>query len=104
MAEKKTLEGTTSSVAVRGRTNHLLIDADEMIPKRLAVPADVRNLRTMEHDKRVIEARAKKAVKIRTEHFDVYTRIQHRPFPGGKLLRTPALMLAMSYYRLRDYF
>jgi large subunit ribosomal protein L9 len=34
-----------------------------LIPKRLAVPADVRNLRTMEHDRRVIEARAKKARK-----------------------------------------
>ncbi|HBX43155.1 MAG TPA: 50S ribosomal protein L9 [Deltaproteobacteria bacterium] len=32
-----------------------------LIPKRLAVPADVRNLRALEHDRRVIEARAKKA-------------------------------------------
>ena len=31
-----------------------------LIPKRLAVPADVRNLRALEHDRRVIEARAKK--------------------------------------------
>jgi gamma-glutamylputrescine oxidase len=43
------------------------------------------------------------AIAGQAEHFDVYTRIQHRTFPGGKLLRTPALMLAMSYYRLRDY-
>ncbi len=34
-----------------------------LIPKRLAVQADVRNLRTLEHDRRVIEARAKKARK-----------------------------------------
>src|SRR5512135_2349050 len=34
-----------------------------LIPKQLAVPADVRNVRTLEHDKRVIEARAKKARK-----------------------------------------
>ncbi len=34
-----------------------------LIPRRLAVPADVRNVRTLEHDKRVIEARAKKVRK-----------------------------------------
>ena len=34
-----------------------------LIPKQLAVPADVRNVRTLEHDKRVIEARAKKTRK-----------------------------------------
>lgn len=34
-----------------------------LIPRQLAVPADVRNVRTLEHDKRVIEARAKKARK-----------------------------------------
>ncbi len=34
-----------------------------LIPKQLAVPADVRNVRTLEHDKRAIEARAKKARK-----------------------------------------
>ena len=43
------------------------------------------------------------AIAGQAERFDVYTRIQHRTFPGGKWLRTPALMLAMSYYRLRDY-
>ena len=31
-----------------------------LIPKRWAVLADVRNLRTLEHDRRVIEARSKK--------------------------------------------
>ncbi len=34
-----------------------------LIPKQLAVPADLRNVRTLEHDKRAIEARAKKARK-----------------------------------------
>lgn len=34
-----------------------------LIPKQLAVPADIRNVRTLEHDKRVIEARAKKTRK-----------------------------------------
>jgi gamma-glutamylputrescine oxidase len=36
------------------------------------------------------------------ERFDVFTRIPHMSFPGGRLLRTPALVLAMAWYRLRD--
>jgi large subunit ribosomal protein L9 len=31
-----------------------------LIPRRLAVPADVRNLKALEHERRVIEARARK--------------------------------------------
>lgn len=34
--------------------------------------------------------------------FDTFARIRHRPFPGGRMLRTPALVLGMAYYRLRD--
>ncbi|MDZ7590204.1 MAG: FAD-binding oxidoreductase [Rubrivivax sp.] len=34
--------------------------------------------------------------------FDVFTRLRHRPFPGGAWLRTPALVLGMAWYRLRD--
>jgi gamma-glutamylputrescine oxidase len=34
--------------------------------------------------------------------FDVYARLKHLSFPGGAALRTPALMLAMLWYRLRD--
>lgn len=34
--------------------------------------------------------------------FDVFSRIRHRPFPGGRLLRTPMLMAAMMWFRLRD--
>ncbi len=34
--------------------------------------------------------------------FDVFARLKHRPFPGGAALRTPALVLAMAWYRLRD--
>ncbi len=34
--------------------------------------------------------------------FDVFARLHHRPFPGGALLRTPALVLGMAWYRLRD--
>jgi len=36
------------------------------------------------------------------ERFDVFARLQHRPFPGGSLLRTPSLVLGMAYHRLRD--
>jgi gamma-glutamylputrescine oxidase len=36
------------------------------------------------------------------ERFDVFTRIAHREFPGGALMRRPALVLAMLYYRLKD--
>lgn len=34
--------------------------------------------------------------------FDTFARLKHRAFPGGRLLRTPALVLGMAYYRLRD--
>jgi gamma-glutamylputrescine oxidase len=34
--------------------------------------------------------------------FDVFARLKHRAFPGGDLLRTPALVLAMAWFRLRD--
>jgi gamma-glutamylputrescine oxidase len=37
-----------------------------------------------------------------SERFDVFARIPHREFPGGHLLRRPALVLAMLWYRLRD--
>jgi len=36
------------------------------------------------------------------ERFDVFAKIPHRDFPGGDILRRPALVLAMLYYRLRD--
>lgn len=36
------------------------------------------------------------------EQFDVFARIPHLAFPGGRLLRTPALVLAMAWYRLKD--
>ncbi|PSJ47554.1 FAD-dependent oxidoreductase [Zobellella endophytica] len=36
------------------------------------------------------------------ERFDLFGRIPHHDFPGGRLLRTPALVLAMAWYRLRD--
>ncbi len=42
------------------------------------------------------------AVAGTAERFDLFARIPHREFPGGALLRRPALVLAMLYYRLRD--
>lgn len=42
------------------------------------------------------------AVAGTAERFDVFARIPHRPFPGGRLFRMPALVLAMLWYRLRD--
>ena len=37
-----------------------------------------------------------------TSRFDVFARLRHRPFPGGRWLRTPTLVLGMAWYRLRD--
>ena len=34
--------------------------------------------------------------------FDLFARLKHRAFPGGSLLRTPALVLGMAWYRLKD--
>jgi len=34
--------------------------------------------------------------------FDVFARIPQARFPGGRALRVPALLLATSYYRMRD--
>jgi gamma-glutamylputrescine oxidase len=42
------------------------------------------------------------AVRGQAERFDLFTRIKHHEFPGGRLLRTPSLVLAMLWYRLKD--
>ncbi len=34
--------------------------------------------------------------------FDVFARLRHHRFPGGRLLRTPSLALGMLWHRLRD--
>ena len=36
--------------------------------------------------------------------FDTFARLEHRRFPGGPLLRMPALVAGMAWYRLRDLF
>ncbi|HEY0819565.1 MAG TPA: FAD-binding oxidoreductase [Rhizobacter sp.] len=45
---------------------------------------------------------AAEAIAGQADRFDVYARLRHRPFPGGRWLRMPALVLGMAYYRLRD--
>lgn len=42
------------------------------------------------------------AIAGQSERFDVFGKIRHRAFPGGPVLRTPLLALAMLWYRLRD--
>jgi len=42
------------------------------------------------------------AIDGNASRFDIFARIRHRPFPGGRLLRMPALVAGMAYYRLRD--
>ena len=34
--------------------------------------------------------------------FDLFTKLEHRDFPGGRSLRMPALVLAMLWFRLKD--
>ncbi|GAB3245674.1 NAD(P)/FAD-dependent oxidoreductase [Chitinimonas naiadis] len=43
------------------------------------------------------------AIAGQNERLDLFSRIKHLPFPGGKLFRTPSLVLGMAWYRLRDY-
>ena len=45
---------------------------------------------------------AAEAIRGQAQRFDLFARLRHRPFPGGDLLRTPLLVLAMAWYRLRD--
>jgi gamma-glutamylputrescine oxidase len=45
---------------------------------------------------------AAEAVAGQAERFDLFGRLPHRVFPGGRALRTPALVLAMLWFRLRD--
>ncbi len=42
------------------------------------------------------------AISGQAERLDLMARIPHHDFPGGKLLRTPALILGMAWYKLRD--
>jgi gamma-glutamylputrescine oxidase len=42
------------------------------------------------------------AIAGRAERFDLFPKLEHRDFPGGPALRTPALVLAMLWFRLKD--
>ncbi len=42
------------------------------------------------------------AIAGHAERFDIFAKLKHRNFPGGPLLRTPSLVLAMLWYRIRD--
>jgi gamma-glutamylputrescine oxidase len=42
------------------------------------------------------------AIAGQAERFDIFARIKHHRFPGGALMRTPALALGMLYYRMLD--
>ena len=41
------------------------------------------------------------AIRGQAERFDLFAKIKHLPFPGGAM-RTPLLVAAMAYYRIRD--
>jgi gamma-glutamylputrescine oxidase len=42
------------------------------------------------------------AISGQAERFDMFARLKHRSFPGGKLLRTPSLVIGMAYHQLKD--
>jgi gamma-glutamylputrescine oxidase len=42
------------------------------------------------------------AISGQAERLDVISRISHHNFPGGKLMRTPALVLGMAWYQLKE--
>lgn len=42
------------------------------------------------------------AIAGQAERFELFSAMPHRPFPGGRWLRTPLLVLATSFYKLRD--
>ena len=44
------------------------------------------------------------AISGQSKRLDIFASIKHHDFPGGKLLRTPALVLGMLWYQLRDKF
>jgi gamma-glutamylputrescine oxidase len=42
------------------------------------------------------------AISGQAERLEVISKIKHHDFPGGKLLRTPALVLGMAWYQLKE--
>jgi len=45
---------------------------------------------------------AAEAIAGQAERFDVFARVRHQDFPGGRLFRRPTLVAAMTWFRLRD--
>ncbi|MFZ6748147.1 NAD(P)/FAD-dependent oxidoreductase [Undibacterium sp. Ren11W] len=45
---------------------------------------------------------AAESIAGQASRFDLLSQIKHHPFPGGKLMRTPALVLGMLYYQIKD--
>ena len=43
------------------------------------------------------------AIAGQAERLDLFARLPHTSFPGGRLLRTPTLVLAMTWFRMRDW-
>ena len=44
------------------------------------------------------------AIDGQAQRLDAFSSIKHHDFPGGKLLRTPALILGMAWCQLRARF
>ena len=42
------------------------------------------------------------AIAGQSERFDLFAAMPHRPFPGGERLRMPLLVMATTFYKLRD--
>ena len=42
------------------------------------------------------------SIRGQSERLDLFAKIKHLPFPGGRALRTPMLVAAMAWYKLRD--
>ena len=42
------------------------------------------------------------AIRGHAGRLDAFARIRHRNFPGGRTLRTPMLVAAMAWFKLRD--
>lgn len=43
------------------------------------------------------------AIHGQSSRLDIYARIAHHKFPGGRALRTPALVLSMLWFRMKDW-
>ncbi len=42
------------------------------------------------------------AIRGQSQRLDTFAQLRHRPFPGGRAFRTPILVAAMAWFKLRD--